>query len=88
MKRKREKIYIQIEQTGNTQTKNRELADEWSRLKILTETVLNFRFKETILNRWYAMHIRYAKMGLLGTSFQGSNAIKRRFLILGTREKK
>ena len=51
MKRKREKIYIQIEQTGNTQTKNRELADEWSRLKILTETVLNFRFKETILNR-------------------------------------
>jgi len=28
------------------------------------------------------MHIRYAKMGLLGTSFQGSNAIKRRFLIL------
>ena len=51
MKRKREKIYIQIEQAGNTQTKNRELADEWSRLKILTETVLNFRFKETILNR-------------------------------------
>jgi len=28
MKRKREKIYIQMEQTGNTQTKNRELADE------------------------------------------------------------